>query len=138
MAWCWRWLSCRADQHWQQVVYRHVLQCWQDKATTGAAKWQSLAKALCFCKQQLLTKALAGWAEGMQQQQEARAAAAAAFQELVHGLELQSAAAALQAWSQAAQVQAGHRRLLETASAARHQLRRRQVRHWFLGNWCLR
>jgi hypothetical protein len=109
-------------------VYRHVLQCWQDKAARGAAKWQSLAKALCFCKQQLLTKALVGWAEGIQQQQEARAAAAAAFQEVGKRLELPGAAAALQAWLQAAQLQAERRRLLDTAAAARNQLRRRQVR----------
>lgn len=119
---------CRADQHWQRVVCQHVLQHWQAKAARGVAKWQSLAKALCFQKQQLLKKALQGWDEAMQQQQEVQAAAESAFQGVAQMLELQSAAHALQAWLQAAQLQAQHRQLLEQAAGARKQRTQQQVR----------
>jgi hypothetical protein len=120
--------ACRADQHWQQVVYRHTLHCWQDKAARGAVKWQSLAKALCFNKQQLLSKAVQGWQEAMQQQQEARAAAEHAFQGVIRHLELQDAAAALRAWLEAAQLQGQRRQLLLEVAAARQQCTRQQVR----------
>jgi hypothetical protein len=118
----------RADQHWQQVVYRHALQCWQDKAVRGAVKWQSLAKALCFNKKQLLSKAIQGWQEAIQQQEEARAAAENAFLGVAQHLELQGAAAALRAWLEAAQLQAERRQLLLEVAAARQQRSRQQVR----------
>lgn len=120
-------VCCRADQHWQRVVYQHVVEHWQAKAARGVAKWQSLAKALCFQKQQLLNKALQGWAEAVQQQQEVRAAADVAFQGVARRLELHGAAAALQAWLQAAQVQAQHRQLLAEATSARQQRTQQRV-----------
>jgi hypothetical protein len=120
-------VCCRADQHWQRVVYQHVLETWQAKAAIGVAKWQSLAKALCFQKQQLLNKALQTWVEAVQHQQEVRAAADVAFQGVAHRLQLHSAATVLQAWLQAAQVQAHHRQLLAEATSARQQRTQQQV-----------
>lgn len=128
--------ACRADQHWQHAVYRHVLQCWQDKAARGAVKWQSLAKALCFNKQQLLSKAVQGWQEAMQQQQEERVAAEHAFQGVARHLELQGGADALWAWLEAAQLQGQRRQLLLEVAAARQQRTRQQVRASFLWGYC--
>lgn len=126
--------ACRADQHWQHAVYRHVLQCWQDKAARGAVKWQSLAKALCFNKQQLLSKAVQGWQEAMQQQQEERVAAEHAFQGVARHLALQGGADALWAWLEAAQLQGQRRQLLLEVAAARQQRTRQQVRASFFGD----
>jgi hypothetical protein len=108
-------------------VYRHVLKHWQAKASVGVAKWHSLAKALCFQKQQLLNKALQAWAEGIQHQQEVRTAADVAFRGVAHRQQLQSTATVLQAWMQAAQVQAHHRQLLTEAESARQQRIQQQV-----------
>jgi hypothetical protein len=108
-------------------VSRHVLQLWQAKAARGVAKWQSVAKALCFHKQRALSKALVAWSEAVQQQQDARAAAGTAFQGIACRLELHAAASTLQAWQQAAQVQVQHRQLLEAAAAARQLRTQRQV-----------
>lgn len=109
------------------MVSRHVLQLWQTKAARGVAKWQSVAKALCFQKQRALSRALVAWSEAVQQQQEARAAAGTAFQVVACRLELHAAAGTLQAWRQAAQVQVQHRQLLLEAAAARQQRTQRQV-----------
>ena len=110
------------------MVYRHALQCWQAKAARGAVKWQSLAKALCFNKQQLLGRAVRGWAEAVQVQQAAAAAASQALQGVARNLELQGAADALWGWLGAAQVQAQHAQLLLAAAAARQQRTQQQVR----------
>lgn len=118
-------LCNRADKHWQCVVYRHVLCCWQDKAHRGAAKWQSLATALCFYKRKLLAKVLQAWAHAVEQQQEGRAAAELQLQGIARQWEVQSAALALRGWQQAAQLQGEHRQLVLQARAAfqeRHKL----------------
>jgi len=107
------------------VVYRHVLCCWQDKAHRGAAKWQSLATALCFHKRTLLSKVLQAWTHAVEQQQEGRAAAEQQLQGIARQWELQSAALALRAWQQAAQLQGEHRQVVLQARAAfqeRHKL----------------
>jgi hypothetical protein len=117
----------RADQHWQQVVCSHVMHCWRGKAARGAAKWQALAKALCFHKQQLLSRALQAWALAVQQQQEARAAAEGVLGLVAQALQLQCAAGVLQQWQQAAQLQVEHRQLLALAAARRQQRTQQQV-----------
>lgn len=103
------------------MVWERLLAAWQQRVAYSTAKWQALAAALCFHKRKLLSKALAAWAAGALQQQEARLTAGGALQRMQQRWEAGRASRTVHAWLHAAQNQAAQRQLVDHLQALQRQ-----------------
>jgi hypothetical protein len=110
------------------VVQRHVLACWRSSVADSSAKWQQLARALCFHKHTLQATALRAWREAAAQQQQARVAGGERLQAWQQQ-QLQCAAAqVLGAWHEVAVRRAELRKLTVQLVHILQRRRRQQVR----------
>lgn len=119
--------ACRASQHWQRVVQRHVVSCWQKHTAKAIHKWQQLAKALCFNKHTLQCTAIASWRLAIAQLLESRAAAAQHLQRWQEKQLMQTLLHAVRAWRSVAEQQGYLQQMHVQLSQRLQQQRMHQV-----------
>jgi hypothetical protein len=110
------------------VVQRHVLACWRSQVAESSAKWQQLARALCFHKHTLQATSLKAWREAAGKQQQARAAAEERLQTWQLRMLRCSAAQALGEWQDVAARQVELRQVAAQLVHILQRRRRQQVR----------
>jgi hypothetical protein len=105
-----------------------VLTCWRISVAESSAKWQQLARALCFHKNKLQAVALQAWQQAAEQQQQARAAAADRLQAWQLQMLRCTAAEALRDWLEVAREQKELRKLAGQLLHIVQRQRKHQVR----------